>query len=290
MPLSICRVMVPALLAVQGLAAQSPDGLFPVIDGWKRSDSIRVFTPQTLYSYIDGAADAYLMQDFVRLSVAYYTRGGDTSVTVEIYNHRTEQHAYGIYSQERTSSVEYLPIGIQGYYAETILNFVIGTTYVKLTSYSLGNDEREYLRAIAEALAGKVGGTTAPPPLFQCFPEKGAVPNSWHFTGKDFLGYPCFQSVYSTDYQADSLTFQLFIIPFPDPDALRSAWKEYLKSAGRSPDLPASGTNTIDDPYQGTITFDLRENILCGIIGRIPAEKSRYFLSALHTCLHASKQ
>ncbi len=288
-PLSVGLGVCLFLLLIQGLAAKPADDLFPIIKGWKRSDTIKVFTPDNLYRFIDGAADAYLMQDFERLTVANYTRRF-SSITVEIYKHRTEQHAYGIYSQERTSSVEYLPIGIQGYYAETILNFVIGTTYVKLTSFNLTDNEKNILRSIAKAVAKKIGGRTTPPPMFTCFPAKGLVPHSNRFIGKDFLGYPFFHSAYTADYQIDSVSFELFVIDLHDSAECRSAWKEYLKSIKLTMDILPSGTITVHDPYQGITTFNIKGNIIYGIIGNVPVAYTKSTFNAVHDCIQSSKK
>lgn len=281
---SICFGLSLILTMIEALQAQSYDRLYPDIEGWKRSDSIRVYTPASLYTFIDGAADAFLMEDFELLTVAYYTRG-DTSVTVEIYTHRTEQNAYGIYSQERSSSVEYLPIGIQGYYDETILNFVIGRTYVKLTSFTLGSKEKECLRSIAEAVEKRIGGTTSPPRMFSCFPKRGLIPNSECFIGKDFLGYSYFHSAYYADYQIDSTSFQLFVIVLDNADEGKSAWTEYLKSLGLPLNVRVSGMVTFNDPYHGAISIEFRGNIIDGIIGHAPQEFLSSDLNAFHDCI-----
>ena len=45
---------------------------FPEITGWKQSGEIQTFTPKTLFEYINGAADLYIMYDFQELKVAEY--------------------------------------------------------------------------------------------------------------------------------------------------------------------------------------------------------------------------
>jgi len=100
--------------------------LFPEIEGWKRSGNIQVFTSESLFDYIDGAAELYLSYDFHQLQVAEYHDQEETIITVEVYGHKTPLHAFGIYSQERPREANFLDIGAQGYVEETMLNFVIG--------------------------------------------------------------------------------------------------------------------------------------------------------------------
>ena len=59
------------------------------------------FSPKTLFEYINGDADLYLMYDFQELKVAEYLNEKKASVIVDVYRHKTPTHAFGIYSQER---------------------------------------------------------------------------------------------------------------------------------------------------------------------------------------------
>jgi hypothetical protein len=43
----------------------------PEVTGWKKSGEVQTFTPKTLYEYINGAADLYIMYDFQELKVEY---------------------------------------------------------------------------------------------------------------------------------------------------------------------------------------------------------------------------
>ncbi len=264
--------LLPSLL----LSHQSGEAFYPSIEGWRISDSVRVFTAENLYSFIDGAADAYLMQDFDTLTVAYYTRG-DTSVTAEIYRHRTEENAYGIYCQERTSAVEELPIGIEGYYAETVLNFVVGRTYVKLTSFTLGSREKEGLSTIAKAVAGTLDGTRNRPALFDCFPEEGQVRKSEKFVGRDFLGYTFFRRGYLVDYRIASTSFQIFLIQRDDSASCDSLLSAYTRRPAEA------GIVNIRDPYWGNVMIERYGTTLIGLIGTIPKAAAAGLFDAVHT-------
>ena len=107
----------------------------PKYDQWQLSDSIRVYNPDNLYDYIDGAADAYLSYDFEELLVATYNGTNEKYITVEIYRHKTPTHAFGIYALERPTSDKFYNIGAQGYHEEGILNCLCGQYYIKISSH-----------------------------------------------------------------------------------------------------------------------------------------------------------
>lgn len=94
---------------------------FPEIAGWKNTAEIQTFIPKTLYEHINGAADLYLACDFEELKVAEYGNEKKASVIVEAYRHRTEEDAFGIYSQERLPDGNFLSIGAKGYIDQHIL-------------------------------------------------------------------------------------------------------------------------------------------------------------------------
>ncbi len=256
--------------------------LFPAIEGWNRPESPRVYTRETLYELIDGAADVYLTFAFDRVTVGYYTQG-DTTVTVEIYTFGSERDAYGIYSLERTPSVEFLPIGIQGYYAETVVNCVVGRSYIKCTSFQLGAQEKTVLVKIAESMARTLGGTTDRPRLFSCFPTAGLVRNSERFIAANFLGYPFLHSAYVADYQTDSAAFQLFILEAKDTADCRAMWRAYAAQTGDTG--ASSGAMTVADPYQGSLSLTFSGSVIIGVIGNPPAASAAEATHAIRLCI-----
>jgi len=66
---------------VKGLSGASEHSkLFPEIKGWEISGEIKVYTPETLYDYINGAAELYLSYDFQELQVAEYLNEKNASI------------------------------------------------------------------------------------------------------------------------------------------------------------------------------------------------------------------
>ena len=127
---------------------------FPAMDGWTLAGQPQVFSPDTLYDYINGGSDLYLKYEFEELTVVEY-RKGTMSVSAEVYRHRTPDHAFGIYSQERVPSAEFLAIGAQGYYENAVCNFIQRGYYVKLSGENTGADDREILLGFARRISGR---------------------------------------------------------------------------------------------------------------------------------------
>ena len=208
---TICLIVgIIVFFGVPGLEAK--DFKFPEIAGWKQSGEIQTFTPRTLYEYINGAADLYLMYDFQELKVAEYYNEKKASVTVDVYHHKTPTHAFGIYSQERHPKANFINVGTQGYVEEEILNFIAGPYYVKITGYKIESGGQEVFFSFAKKVLENLKEKGTLPTLLNSFPLEGKVKNSEKFVAKNFLGYSFLHSAFTVDYELSGTKFKLFII------------------------------------------------------------------------------
>jgi hypothetical protein len=228
---------------------------FPEIQGWKQSGKILTFSPRTLYDYIDGAADLYLKYDFQELKVAEYKNEKKASLTVEVYRHKTPTDAFGIYSQERLSSANYLDIGDQGYSEKGILNFVAGNCYVKMNIMDTEAGDEEALLSMAKKVVENLGGKGSLPSILSSFPEEGKKKNSEKFIAQNFLGYSFFHSGFTADYELSGKKFKLYVIEGADQKDCRNMVQEYLQRSGNLQKKVEEGHYTLKDPYHGDMDF-----------------------------------
>jgi hypothetical protein len=242
-----------ALWAGPWLAAGATPFAFPAMDGWTLAGRLQVFSPDTLYDYIDGGSDLYLKYDFEELQVIEY-RKDKMSVSAEVYRHRDADHAFGIYSQERVPSADFLALGAQGYYENAVCNFIQGGYYVKLSSENTGADDREILLAFARRISQELPAQTALPAVLSAFPSDGKKPNSEKFVAKDFLGYAFFHSGFIADYDRSGQKYQLFVISGDSPDDARAMLGQYLKQIKQDMNL-AEGAYELKDPYHGEMAL-----------------------------------
>jgi len=63
--------------------------------------SATVYNPDSLYQYIDGGADLYLLYDFKALLHQNF-KSGATELTADIYEMNKPEDAFGIYASERS--------------------------------------------------------------------------------------------------------------------------------------------------------------------------------------------
>ncbi len=250
--------------------------VFPDVAGWKRSAEIQNFSPKTLYEYIDGAADLYLTYEFEGLKVAEYQNGKKSSVTVDVYFHKTPIQAFGIYSQERLPGANFINAGAEGYVESNALNFLSGPYYVKISSYNTGAEDQEILLTFAKKVSESLGEKGSLPSILSSFPEEGKKKHSEKFIAKNFLGYSFLHSAFTAEYELSGKKFKLFVIE-GDRQECMDLIQKYLQQIGSPAKNVVEGRYTLPDPYQGEVDLYWKGKKVWGILNvSEPTLRSKY--------------
>ena len=266
-----------------------PSGLFPEIKGWRKPGNIQVYTPETLYEYINGAAELYLSYEFQELQVAEYLNEDSASVVVEIYRHKTPTHAFGIYSQERPIEADFLNIGAQGYMVAPIFNFVTANYYVKIYCYDVDTNRQEVLQTFAKKVAENLGGKRPLPRILACFPSKGKKQNSEKFVAKNFLGYGFLHSGFTAEYSDSNTTFTLFIIEGTDSKDCKEMLSQYMEFTKSSRKEIKEGRYTLSDPNYGEIALFWKGRYIWGVLRLTDTDLRTKYLELIERCLQEQK-
>jgi hypothetical protein len=201
------------------------------------------------------------------------------SVSAEVYRHRTPDHAFGIYSQERVASAEFLAIGAQGYYENAVCNFIQRGYYVKLSGENTGSDDRGILIGFARRIAETLPGPSVLPAILAAFPTEGKRANTEKFIAKDFLGYGFLHSGLTAHFERSGRRYQLFVIVGDDPADARAMLQQYLRQIKH--DAPTvEGAYQVTDPYHGPIALFWKGRHIWGTIGLPDAELRAAYLKS----------
>jgi hypothetical protein len=261
-------LFIAITIPVTSMAGNVPDikAFFPDIGGFTKSNDIVSYKPDNLFEFMDGAADLYLIYDFNGLNLQQYKDKDGNTITIEIYNQKTVNNSFGIYSQERPFECEYLNIGAQATYMEGYLNFYQGKYYVKIGGFNLGAKDREYLTSTGKKVSELLGEEAAPPAILTVFPEKTKVKNREEYIPKDFLGYSFFKNAFTAEYQDAGVAYKLFIIETPDRPALEKTVEEYKKATNLKEDIMKQGIHEVNDQYQGKLLISVSGKFIVGIL------------------------
>jgi hypothetical protein len=277
--LLFCSLGVVLFLPVSMLEGKTLN--LPEMSGWKLEGKPQVFSPETLYDYIDGAADLYHAYEFQELTVAEYKGEKKAAIIVEVYRHQDLNQAFGIYSQERLSDAKFIDLGAQGYYEPNVLNFISGPYYVKINGLNTGEDDERSLLPFARKFEEILGGKTSFPSILSSFPTEGKKKNTEKFISKNFLGYSFFHSGYTADYEVAGNKFKIFVIEGKNLENCREMLESYLLRTGREAKQVAEGLHQVKDPYHGEIDLFWKGKLIWGILGLEDADLRSQYLRKL---------
>jgi hypothetical protein len=249
------------------VAAPSPilSKWFPQVEGWNFSAAPTQYTPDNLFEYIDGGADAFLQFDFEELLTASYKNAQKVEIVVDVYHHRNAARAFGMYTQERPAGSTPVPVGIEGNAGSDHLEFVVGPLYVKLAQ--AGGKGTSYLRMFADRIAERLPGTREAPAVLKCFPDKGKRPRAEKLIARDFLGHAFLHDAAVVPYQNDGTKFRLFAVEGKDEKDAEIMVQRFsaLAKLAVSPSGNTGGA-TLKDPLNGEVLLRWNGRWLWGAV------------------------
>ncbi len=237
---------------------------FPEYPGWDLSTDFPVYSPDNLWDYINGAADGYLSYAFKNLIMAEYSKG-KYNIKVEVYNHKDDKNAFGIYTSERSPDYNFLDIGAEGYQQGSILNFLAGDKYIKIHADS---DKKSVIKAmigIAKDLSENLSHNGDFPKMLEHFPQKNKIPYRQKFIAQNFLGHGFFNDVFTVDYEVNGEKFTLFLTEKSSPEKCKLVIENYFEFTGQDIANINQGRYLINDQYNGDIHLVWDDNIIYGI-------------------------
>jgi hypothetical protein len=265
--------LFPALGRDQARAG-SPElaGLAPRLDAWTRTEEPRSFFPESLFEYIDGAAESYLSYDFRELLVMdLEKKGTEATLTLEIYDMGTPLNAFGIFGAERYPENEAVPVGDLGYLEGEALNFLAGRFYVKLLAFGLGEGTAASLRDVGVKVAAGVKPTGGLPALVAAFPKEALVARSEKYIKQNFMGYEFLRHGFAATYKAGDKEFEGFFVEAgsePAAEEMRARLLEALARDGQPADKVEGGAH-VRNRYGQNLYLGRVRGVLFGVM-RLP--------------------
>ena len=217
-------------------AVPNPQEALPADDaipGWRQVDTTTTYDSETLFDFMNGAADLYFTYGFERLAVGKYQNADGVELQVEVYGVATDADAYGLFTYN--SYGEPIDLGIDGELESgTRLAFWQRRTFVQVIAREPVDDET--LRAFGQAVHSALPEGGERPEIVQALPTGGMQPGSARFFrqkmaldnliwlgSKDVLGLGEDVEGVLAHYQIDGQEADLILVAFPDDQRAQDA-------------------------------------------------------------------
>ncbi|MFC1555737.1 DUF6599 family protein [candidate division KSB1 bacterium] len=285
-------IMILALTACGGGESGTPSGsgdggglkgLLPIttsIAEWDREGETRSYTEGSLWEYINGGADAYLLYGFQEVVTADYkhTASGQDAV-IDIYEMQDPLNAFGIYANERNPEYNFEKIGAEGYMDETNINFWVDRYYVKITTFEDNSTISEDLKKLAYSIANMTNSSATEPAELGFFPGENLQKYEMKYIPKDVLGQSYLYNGFEAIYAAGDDEYKMFLIKLDTADEAVSAlnrYKEFVSGSGdigKDVSAPGDGGFVGKDGFYGDM-MAVRKGSALGVILTMPSESA----------------
>ena len=185
------------LLLPAGWAADVPD--CRAVAGWQQKGAVRTYAPDTLYDYMNGNSEGYLIYQFVRMTGVTCTSGGDT-IVIDISEMSDPESAYGIFCANRDPQQPDEKIGMAGQIKPRRATFVKDKYYVEMAA-NPAKDHTPALKAYVALIEPKIAGRTDIPDTISWFPSEKLVAGSVRLVPESVLGIRILKRGYVGQYE-----------------------------------------------------------------------------------------
>jgi hypothetical protein len=274
-PHGIPLLTVLVASAVTASCAGGPSG-FPEVEGWTQDGEVRAYTAETLWEYIDGAAELFVEYGVRTCTTADLAAEG-TSVTVDLYEMPSPLEAVGVFKRESTGGdVQLTGATVASVSLPYQALLVKGSTYAKVNVFE-GELTESVGRQLLQGLAAALPGEAVMPSEFSLLPDAGKVAGSEGYQPGSFLGLAELTDCLYADYEGrEGETWDGFVVL---PSAASTVWDAL---ADRWESFEHDGHTVLyrEVPYSGLVGVTRTDTGMFGVSGAADETELRERLGA----------
>jgi hypothetical protein len=168
------------------------------VAGWQQQGPDRTFQPDSLFEYMDGNAEGYLVYGFAGMK-GITCQSGEKTIVIDISEMADPEYAYGMFTATVDRRRPSEKVGTAGQVTPRRAIFAKDKYYVELAANPEG-DHTAALRAYMAILEKNISGSTALPAALDWFPREELVADSVRLVPESVLGVRLLRKGYVGQY------------------------------------------------------------------------------------------
>jgi len=240
MKILTCLVTMVWIFTVAEFAEGEQKGIMEAA-GWKWDEKEMEYNSKSLFDYMDGAAELYLVYGFQRLTVRKFEKPSQPPITLELYEMASSEDAYGLFSFDRQD--EAAGIGQGSEFGGGLLRFWKGKYFASIYADGEGAEVESDILAMGRATAELIQETGPEPKLVDLIPGKdfGLVDRSARYLKSHVLLNQRFfishQNILNLSRRTEAVLAQysrekqktnLLLIRYPGVKEARDAYQSFM--------------------------------------------------------------
>jgi len=235
--------------------------------GFGRTGPVKTFLADSLYNYIDGAADEYVAYGVIQVASAEYARD-QLIYSVDIYEFADLLGAFGIYSRRRLPEDRFIAIGSEALMGNGYVYYLKNRFYMTINSFNDRLPDYESLISFAMAIDSLIPGPAQMPPRLSAFPQVRLVQHSEQFWPHGLENFAAPESCFTADYEKDSERSRLFFSENRNPAEYETLLK-VVQQQGRifthDAGVGKNSSYAVTDTY-GKVLIGFSDGVIFGVV------------------------
>jgi hypothetical protein len=177
------------------------------IHGWRAQTEFEVYDRETIFDYIDGAGEIYLLYDFRKVVVLRLIKEACPPILVELFDMSSSEEAYGIFSHAREGEEQGFGQGSE--YRGGLLCFWKANYFVCISSEQETPETEKAVTDLARTITANIKVAGTKPELLDYLPEEGLIDQSVRYfhkhTSLNYHYYVASQNLLNLSPQTDAV-------------------------------------------------------------------------------------
>lgn len=149
------------------------------IHGWKAEGNDKIYDPQTIFDYIDGAGEVYRSYNFKLLLARRFTKKGQPDIVVDLFDMASSKDAFGVFTHDLEG--DDAGVGQGSTYRGGLLSFWKDHYFISLYAEEETDDAKEALIALGRKMASFIEGVGEKPDIVSLLPEEYLDEKNVHY-------------------------------------------------------------------------------------------------------------
>jgi len=141
------------------------------VEGWQSAAPDETYDRETLFKYIDGAAEVYLAYGFRRVLARRYTKSDEAPIALDVFDMGSSEDAFGVFAFERDGPD--VGIGQGADYGGGLLLFWKHRFFVSILAAPETPARRKAVLSLGKAVADAIPQSGRVPDLIGLLPPEG---------------------------------------------------------------------------------------------------------------------
>jgi hypothetical protein len=148
--------------------------------GWVPGEPDRIYSADTLYDLIDGAAEVYRALNVQRVYSQRYVKAGAPDIYLDIFDMGSSRDAFGAFHHDMREDPT-ASIGQESEFSGANLSFWKGRYFVSIVPFDDSEPMRRAALGLGRHVASAIPEEGQPPELLGLLPAEGLLPGQLHY-------------------------------------------------------------------------------------------------------------